>query len=426
MHICIFEDDDVGNLQPLTTTRPAFDLRCGATTLVEKHSRAFAQRPFAVFVRRELAALCRLAHPDLRVNDPHFADGETGLVMFVNARWLVPAAGIPLSGRPEIGMIGDEVAYAVVPAAEASGLTLDTLAWQLGRWRQALPHRAAGGSLLAYPWGLIEHNAAALEEDFNGLDKSISSTAPAGVALVGPADRLWAHPTARIEPMVVLDTTRGPVMIDRDAVVQAFSRIEGPCYIGPGTHVMGAKVRASSLGPECRIGGEVEASIVQGHSNKAHDGILGHSYLGEWVNFGAGTHTSDLRTDYGTVKFNINGQSVDSKLMKVGAFIGDHTKTSLAALLNTGTMVGPFGLLLTSGTLLPRQVPAFAEVAHGRVEERNDLRAMFATAATVMARRGHEWTPAHTELFLLLYESSAPTRRQLLRENEQRRLRRVI
>ena len=101
---------------------------------------------------------------------------------------------------------------------------------------------------------------------------------------------------------MVADTTGGPVVIDREAVVTAFTRLEGPCYIGPRTQVHGAKIRAgTTLGPDCRIGGEVEASIVQGHSNKYHDGFLGHAYLGEWVNLGAGTQNSDLRNDYGEV-----------------------------------------------------------------------------------------------------------------------------
>src|SRR5205085_8278996 len=107
-------------------------------------------------------------------------------------------------------------------------------------------------------------------------------------------------PTARLDPMVVVDTTGGPVVIDAEVVVHAFSRLEGPCYVGPGCQVLGAKVRAgTSLGPGCRVGGEVDASIILGRSNKYHDGFLGHSYVGEWVNLGAGTHTSDLRNDYG-------------------------------------------------------------------------------------------------------------------------------
>jgi UDP-N-acetylglucosamine diphosphorylase/glucosamine-1-phosphate N-acetyltransferase len=226
--------------------------------------------------------------------------------------------------------------------------------------------------------------------------------------------------------MVVIDTTNGPVLLDRGAVVQAFSRLEGPCYVGPGTQLHAARVRDASFGPQCRVGGAVESSVIQGYSNKAHEGFLGHSYLGEWVNFGSGTQTSDLRTDYGTVSMRSNGRRVDTGRLKVGSFVGDHVKTSMGVLFNTGSAVGPFGLLLASGGLLPRSLPPFGQYAHGHVEERSDLREMFGTAATVMARRGREWTEDHAEFYFDLFEQTAAERRQAVREGEQRRLRRVV
>src|SRR5262249_37192887 len=158
--------------------------------------------------------------------------------------------------------------------------------------------------------------------------------------VVGPGDQLRIDPTAHLDPMVLIDTRSGPVVIDGAAVVSAFSRLEGPCYVGPRTQVLGAKVRGgTTLGPDGRGGGGVEASILQGHSNKYHEGFLGHSYVGEWVNLGAGTHTSDLRNDYGEVSVVVNGQRVATGRTKVGSFLGDHTKTGLGTLLNTGSNV---------------------------------------------------------------------------------------
>jgi len=207
-------------------------------------------------------------------------------------------------------------------------------------------------------------------------------------------------------------------VIDREAVVSAFTRLEGPCYVGPGTQLKAALVHAgTTLGPECRVGGEVESSIVQGYSNKAHEGFLGHSYLGEWVNLGAGTQTSDLRNDYGKVAVTVSGQRVETGLLKVGSFIGDHTKTSIDTLFNTGSVCGPFGMLVTSGGLLPRCLPAFCLVSQGRVRERTDLRAMFATAETMMARRGLAWSQEHTDFYLDLYERSSSERARAARSS---------
>ena len=102
----------------------------------------------------------------------------------------------------------------------------------------------------------------------------------------------------------------------------------------------------STIGPDCRIGGEVEASIVQGHSNKYHDGFLGHSYVGAWVNLAAATQTSDLRNDYDVVRVSVNGQRIVTGRTKIGAYIGDHAKTGLATLLNTGSTIGAFANVL--------------------------------------------------------------------------------
>src|SRR5262249_35303314 len=161
-------------------------------------------------------------------------------------------------------------------------------------------------------------------------------------------------------------------------------RIEGPSYVGSQTHVLGAKIRpGTTLGPNCRVGGEVEASIIQGHSNKYHDGFLGHSYIGEWVNLGAGTDNSDLRKDYGRVTVVVNGQSVATGRPKVGCFIGDHTRTGLGTLINTGSNIGSFCNLLPAGPLAPKYLPAFTSWWNGSLRDTADLPRVLATGSKV-------------------------------------------
>jgi UDP-N-acetylglucosamine diphosphorylase/glucosamine-1-phosphate N-acetyltransferase len=244
------------------------------------------------------------------------------------------------------------------------------------------------------------------------------------MTVVGPRERLVVSPKATVEPLAVADTTRGPVFIDAGAVVHAFSRLEGPCYIGRRTQVLGAKVRGGTIGPDCRIGGEVECSIFQGHSNKHHDGFLGHSYVGEWVNLGAGSQVSDLRNDYGPVRVIVAGQKIQTGLTKVGAFLGDHTRVGLGTLLNSGTVAGAFCHLLPTGRLLPKVIPSFCEVWQGQLRGRTDLREVLSTAATVVQRRGEPWGSAQMEFVVSFYEQTALQRRQFLIESEQR-LRRI-
>jgi UDP-N-acetylglucosamine diphosphorylase/glucosamine-1-phosphate N-acetyltransferase len=280
--------------------------------------------------------------------------------------------------------------------------------------------------LIQYPWDLVEHNARQLTVDFQ-----LTSTAlplgkrPGSFALVGPEDRLFLHPTAHVEPMVVADTGRGPVVIDREAVITAFTRLEGPCYVGPKTHVLGAKIRAgTTLGPDCRVGGEVEASIIHGHSNKYHEGFLGHCYVGEWVNLAAGTHNSDLRNDYGEVSVRINGSQVATGLTKVGCFLGDHTKTGLGTLINTGSTVGTFCNLLPSGGLLPRHVPSFCSWWNVGLQTNYDWPQLLETAAKMMERRGCVLTEVQAALYRALFDQTALERHRSLQEGQQRYLRR--
>lgn len=424
MRICVYEDEAVGRLDPLALTRPACDLWCGASPLLDRHRRHFGAGEAGLLVRPALADWARYLHPDLAVNDPVWLRG--GPAVLVNARWLPPGgppAAVP--DTPAVALAGRQVAYVVAPPLDGDELSWPYLAGKLAAWQQTLPAVDAGGRLLDYPWDMVEANPAAVAEDARRhRGPKRAGRPPAEVT--GPEELLIADAEAEIEPRVVADTRRGPVLIGRGAVVESFSRLEGPCYVGPDCRVLGARLRASSLGPGCRVGGEVEASVFQGYANKAHDGFLGHSYVGAWVNLAAGTQAGDLRNDYAPVRAPVAGGRVDTGLLKVGAFLGDYTRTGVGALLNAGTSAGPFCHLLPWAGLLPRDVPSFCAFAFGRLRPRADLRRMFDAAAAAMRRRGTTWTDAHAEFFLSLYEQTAGRRREAVAENDQRRLRRDL
>jgi UDP-N-acetylglucosamine diphosphorylase/glucosamine-1-phosphate N-acetyltransferase len=421
MRVCLFEDRGVLDLEPLTLTRPVFELLCGLTPLRDKQRRHFPPAEVGFLVRPELADLCRWRYPGAAVNDSAWL--QAGPVVLVNGRWL-PDANRPVdTACPGVALVEDEVAYAVPGPDDLRACSAETLDGCLAVWKVRLPQRSASGRLFRYLWEIVTHNGEQILRDWRRQDAA-PMTSGAVPAVVGPVELLQLDPTAHIDPMVVADTTGGPVVIERDAVVTAFTRLEGPCCVGPRTQVHGARIRAgTTLGPNCRIGGEVEASIVQGHSNKYHDGFLGHAFVGEWVNLGAGTSNSDLRNDYGEVRVTVNGRLIRTGQAKVGCFLGDHTKTGLGTLLNTGTNAGVFSNLLPGG-LLPRYVPSFVRTWNSVLADRADLWALLQTAATVMSRRGHELTEVHTRLYSDLYERTAVERRRVVREAELRSLRR--
>jgi UDP-N-acetylglucosamine diphosphorylase/glucosamine-1-phosphate N-acetyltransferase len=422
MRVCLFEDR-AEQLEPLSWTRPVFDLRCGMATLAQKQLRHLGATSWGVLVRPVLEDLYHQQHPKVAVNDADWLGAED--LILVNGRWLPPDDEFTLPTDSCVGIVEDTVAYVVLKKRVLTSIPLEQLPMLLEVWQHTLPTQSAGGCLIAYPWDLVEHNAEEIRRDFAWLAPIRETSDKQSLALLGPLGHLWIAPSAKIEPMVVADTTQGPVVIDEHAHISAFTRLEGPCYIGPGSQVFGAKIRAgTSLGPQCRVGGEVEASILHGYSNKYHDGFLGHSYVGEWVNLGAGTHNSDLRNDYGEVTMTLHGLPVHTGQNKVGCFLGDHTKTGLGTLFNTGTNVGAFCNLLPAGRFAPKYVPSFTSWWNGSLREAFTLEQLLATAEIAMKRRGVTLTDAHKALYGWLLEETEEERRRVMRESEQRQLRR--
>jgi UDP-N-acetylglucosamine diphosphorylase/glucosamine-1-phosphate N-acetyltransferase len=425
MRICVYEDSRWPFLDPLTLTRPAFDLVCGSCTLLERQKRAFAATEIGLCVRPDLVSLCRLRHPGLPVNDSTWLRQSD--TVLVNGRWLPPEKMLADLQQPGLAVVGEEVAFAILPWDAMPAESCDGVENRALACKNTLPHFPAGGTMIAYAWDLVERNPTALAMDVAWQKAQMGAPSPpANLTVVGSTVDVVVHREALIDPFVVADSRGGPVLIDRGAVVHSFSRLEGPCYVGPGSWIMGAKLRGGTIGPCCRVGGEVEASILHGHVNKYHDGFLGHSYLGEWVNLAAGTQVSDLRNDYGEVSVTVAGERIDTGLAKVGAFLGDQTRTGIGALLNTGTVAGVFCNLLPTGALLPRVFPSFSANVHGQFQERSELWELFRTAAKAMARRGQPLTDAHTDFYFSLYDQTSAFRRRALRESEQKRLRRSV
>jgi UDP-N-acetylglucosamine diphosphorylase / glucose-1-phosphate thymidylyltransferase / UDP-N-acetylgalactosamine diphosphorylase / glucosamine-1-phosphate N-acetyltransferase / galactosamine-1-phosphate N-acetyltransferase len=221
-----------------------------------------------------------------------------------------------------------------------------------------------------------------------------------------------------VHPMVVIDAANGPVYIDEGAEVHPFTRIEGPCYIGRKSILLGAKCReGNSIGPTCRIGGEVEESIIQGYSNKYHDGFLGHAYVGEWVNLGALTTNSDLKNDYSSVSVILDGKRpISTGSTKVGSLIGDHTKTSIGTLLNTGAYVGAMALIAATGKPLPKFIPSFAWFLEGVVTKGFGKRSLYDTARTAAGRRKRQFTAAQEAMWDEIFDLTAPERNEAIKK----------
>ncbi len=393
------------NFHPLSLCRPTWELLCGMTTLGKKLAAAAGDSEVACFVPPYLAESYReqTAWP---VNDPASLRDDD---LVVAAGW-VKAASLALvsSGPSRVALSADgEVLLARITRADLATLPADSLPSLLEAAKRSLPV-ATGGIVPAwnYIWELVAANDEQLAKDFRAAGRSgIEGVVQEPAAFRGSRDDLYVAPGATVHPMVVLDATAGPIYIDQDAEIHPFTRVEGPCYVGKQSILLGTKCRqGNTIGPLCRVGGEVEQSILQGYTNKYHDGFLGHAYVGQWVNLGAGTTNSDLRNDYGRVRVVLDGHTaIDTGSSKVGALIGDHTKTCIGTLLNTGACVGAMAQLVTPGVLLPKFITSFSWVVKGAVSEGPGRRRLYETARAAMARRGVAWTAADEALWEEVY-----------------------
>ncbi len=412
------------NFHPLVLSRPIWELRCGMTSLAEKLIAKTGPDEVAGFVPDYLADTCR-ARTSWKINDLASLQGDD--LLLVNPRLKASAPELGQDGPSHVGT--DEngnVLFARISSADAAGIQADSIEAFLAAAKASLETSQCSSPRWNYIWDLVLANPGQITEDFAEAGLSgIEGTVEQPNAIRGNANDVFVAPGALVHPMVVIDAANGPVYIDRDVEVHPFSRIEGPCYIGPKSILLGAKCReGNSIGPVCRIGGEVEESIIQGYSNKYHDGFLGHAYVGQWVNLGALTTNSDLKNDYTSVSVTLDGRRpVDTGSTKVGSLIGDHTRTSIGTLLNTGSYVGAMTLLVATGKPLPKFIPSFAWFLCGAISKGFGKGKLYETAAVAMSRRKMQWTEAEQAMWDAVFEMTAEARDPAVRKGRKQLLR---
>jgi UDP-N-acetylglucosamine diphosphorylase/glucosamine-1-phosphate N-acetyltransferase len=404
MRVAFFEDAGAANFHPLTLARPFFELVCGRYSLRERIVRNCAATEWGVFLRDHLAETYSESHPEAHVNDYEWL--KRGSTLVINGRWLPTADAIRNDLTHTGAAVGNgRVAFLTLEPGDATVALRDGWDSVLLPPAQKCRTLPARGVFLEQLWDLIGHNAALLSQDFHLAGSQARPFEPGPqVATIGPRDMLHVDASARLEPFVVLDASTGPISIGPGVVIKAFTHLAGPCHIDRGAQLFGACVRgATTIGPDCRVGGEVEASILHSHVNKHHAGFLGHSYLCPWVNLGALTTNSDLKNDYSQIRVPVMGESVATGLTKIGCFIADHAKTSIGSLLNTGASIGAMSMILPDGQLSPKHVPSFCKASHGELAAGIDLERALRTAGIAMGRRNCEFTPAQERLWRRLY-----------------------
>ncbi|HSD64231.1 MAG TPA: putative sugar nucleotidyl transferase [Ignavibacteriaceae bacterium] len=399
MHICIFEDKLSDNFYPLSLSRPVFDLLYGMNTLREKILNYFPNAKFSLFCRDYLKESVKQNHPGIEVNE--LKDDN---YLFINGRVLMDEIfyeSLTKNTSEKVYKKNDNLIAAKVTSSTINKIrenNPDSIELSIF---EGIPEEAIEIDTIDFIWDMIINNGSVLRNDFRSSKLSgISDDARLfrGVDLINKDD-VTIESEAIIKPGVVIDASNGPVYISNAVEIFPNSVIEGPAYIGEKTKIKSCAIISEnvSIGAVCKIGGEVEQSLIMPYSNKQHTGYIGHSYLGSWVNLGANTICSDLKNNYSNINLILPRGKINTGLQFLGLIMGDHTKTAISTMFTTGTIVGFSSNILSPG-FQDKFIPSFSWGGKGNMVV-YDVEKSIITAKTVMKRRNVNMTEADENLF---------------------------
>ncbi len=414
MQICIYEDAKYPNFYPLSYSRPVYDLVCGVRTLKDKIFADFPDAKLSLHCRKYLEGLSKSNDPGQAVNQ---IIGDKCL--FINGRVLNRGDLKNLRSKAEkedcIFKNGEDVV-----AVSISGKHLEKLK---NNFPNVLDFENLSGISVVYTevktvkylWDLISENGEQLSYDIEfltGQNESYKTPKDfSTVNFVNP-DQIFIGSNVTIKPGVVIDATHGPVLIDDNAFVFPNTVIEGSVYIGKNSKIKsGATIYENvSIGDVCKVGGELEDAVILPYSNKQHSGFIGHAYLGSWVNLGADTNCSDLKNNYSTVRVKLNRKLVDTGLQFLGLMAGDHSKSAINTMFNTGTIIG-FSSNIFGAGFPDKYIPSFSWGGSENIST-YDLKKGIETAKIVMKRRGIDFSTEDEKLFKYIFDLTASERNE--------------
>src|SRR5919112_1570834 len=413
MSIALFEDSHWQNFDPISLTKATFDIKFGAKSFFEEHQLA----PETLLTREYLACVTAERHPNCRVN-PSSLDSDT---VFVNGL-LHPAAVYPdrllkishtfaitasSSNRLLVARL-DSKGIEYLQSCVAAGKKIDVEKLKVEKSTKLEDQDTQG--LISEPWDVIRVLENSLATQVSTMKNEMQLGQEVTVA---GSNTVAVGRDASVEAGTVLDVRNGGIYIGPGAYVAA-SRLVGPVYIDGMVQVKQFTIiEASYIGYNCRVGGEVEHCVISDHTNKNHAGFIGHSYLGEWVNIGAMSTTSDLKMTYGNIKMNRGKkEKIDTGQNKIGSFFADMVKTSIGTLIYSGRRIGVSSHL---HGLIAQDVPSFTIYGTG-IGARNvelELDSIIETQRKMMRRRNQTMTKAYEQMIRDVFAITAPDRKQI-------------
>ena len=327
--------------EPFAGIRPLSELRAGAHLIRERWETFVGTEATAVFALPHLAGFPEAGVPTVEARRPVAGPAIIGSSTFAPRGLAGPLPDAPVRLTHD----GITVGWAVPAGTTWTGPVANAQAMSVE------------GLLLRGVHDLVTALEQLLREDVIKL-LGDSDPVPQGSIVLG--DPAWISlREAAIEPGVVFDTRNGPVVLESGVEVRSGTRLDGPLWVGANSRLVGGALRHSAIGPWCVVHGEVSTTAMLGYANKSHYGFLGHSVLGRWVNLGAGTTTSNLKSTYGPVRLHISGVDLETGHIFLGSLMGDHAKTAIGIMLDTGSVIGA-GASIFDGVRAAKYVRPFA------------------------------------------------------------------
>lgn len=399
MQIIIFEDEGVWRFRPLLHLKPIYQLRCGIRSLKEKFEDALAQ-PVALHTRLALQETLCESFPNALVNTVAETD-----VLFLNGRVICDKsfAQKVQSNFFEFGKAyfngGQLVAFRVNPAEAFGGALPNIIEAKVISERLSVSQTDC--AMISFMWDLIRLHPSEFKREASELQsfgKILGKVHPR--AAITDESRTFIDEGAEIKAGAVLDSDGGYIFISRNATVLPNAVLMNNVFIGEGASVkIGAKIYSNVyVGSKSKVGGEVEDSIIEPFANKQHDGFLGHSYISSWCNLGADTNNSDLKNNYSSVRMTVGEKEIDTKMQFLGLLMGEHSKSGINTMFNTGTVVG-LSSNIFGGGFPPKNIGSFQWGGSESGFTRYDLEKALEVARAVMKRRNIALSPAYEALF---------------------------
>jgi UDP-N-acetylglucosamine diphosphorylase/glucosamine-1-phosphate N-acetyltransferase len=373
------------------------------TTLREKIIRSFHKEEVTLKCRNYLESFVKAENPKCKVNQ--FDDDD---YFFINGKIIAPSNLKNIlstkSGEEKVFVSSGQVVAAKVSEKRIKEFSIaDSDIIDTNIFKN-LSSVEVDISVANFLWDLVYSNGKEILNDFKIYTKGKSSANKkySGVNFVNKKN-IFIGKDVEIKPGVVLDGSTGPIFIEKNVTIFPNAVIQGPFYIGESSKIKScATIYPNvSIGKVCKVGGEIEDTIIHPYTNKQHSGFLGHSYLGSWINLGADTNNSDLQNNYGTIKVQVNGRHIDSGKQFVGLMMGDHSKTAINTMFNTGTVVG-FSSNVYGAGFPPKYIASFGWGGSESMKEYKLVKAV-ETASAVFARREKTFSKEDEALFETIF-----------------------